>query len=165
MFEREKSQYMERLSIERCGQLLAKKKLTLAFAESATAGRAAMEFSLCPNSGEFLKGGIVCYDACLKQDILHVHKGLIEEFTPEVTYAIAKGLMSVIPADITIGITGLTWAGGSETREKPVGTMFFCAILGENKLFEDSQIFQGNEIAIAEQAIVHLSKRLYQELT
>lgn len=159
---------MERLSIERCCQLLVKKKLTLAFAESATAGRAAMEFSLCPNAGEFLKGGIVCYDACLKQDILQVHKGLIEEFTtesPEVTYAIAKGLMSVIPADITIGITGLTRAGGSETREKPVGTMFFCAILGENKLFEDSQIFQGNEIAIAEQAIAHLSKRLYQELT
>lgn len=158
---------MKRLSIERCGHLLAQKKLTLAFAESATAGRAAMEFSLCEHAGEFLKGGLVCYDAHLKEYLLQVPKRLIEKFTPEsqeVTYAIAKGLRSVIPADITIGITGLTRAGGSETKEKPVGTIFFCAILGEKKLFEDRRHFEGDQIEISSKAVAHLSELLIDVL-
>lgn len=137
---------MNRKLIEECGKLLVAKELTLAFAESATAGRLAMEFSLSKDAGKFLKGGVVCYDACLKESILKVPKVLIDEFTPEsaeVTYAIATGLMQLIPATIYIGVTGLVSDGGSETAEKPVGTMFICAVLGENKIFEDRQVFSG----------------------
>lgn len=47
--------------IENAATLLINKELTLAFAESATAGRAAAEFSLACNAGKFLKGGLVCY--------------------------------------------------------------------------------------------------------
>lgn len=159
---------MERFSIERCGRLLAIKHLTLAFAESATAGRAAMEFSLCERAGEFLKGGLVCYDAYLKEQVLQVPKPLIDEFTPEspeVTYAIAKGLGELIDADISIGITGLTRTGGSETEEKPVGTMFFCAILGGEILFEDRQYFKGDQNEISSKAVAHLSELLFNALS
>jgi nicotinamide-nucleotide amidase len=112
------------------GKMLISKKLTIAFAESATAGRLSAEFSMIDNAGEFLKGGIACYDACLKEDLLQVDHALIETYTPEsmeVTRAISLGLARLIPADIRIGITGLTTPGGSETREKPVGTMFIYA--------------------------------------
>lgn len=40
-----------------CGELLVKNKLTIAFAESATAGRISAEFALIPDAGKFLKGG------------------------------------------------------------------------------------------------------------
>ena len=69
--------------IVRCSELLLAKKLTIAFAESATAGRAAAEFSMMPDAGKFLKGAFVCYDACLKEEVLMVPKKLIEEYTPE----------------------------------------------------------------------------------
>lgn len=110
-----------------CSRALAERRLTVAFVESATAGRLAAEFSLCPESGSILKGGLVCYDASLKESILHVPKDMLRHFTPEsaeVTRELAERLQTYIPADIHIAVTGLTCPGGSETPEKPVGTMF-----------------------------------------
>jgi nicotinamide-nucleotide amidase len=57
--------------------------MTIAFAESATAGCLCSEFALAPESGDILKGGIVCYDATLKETILKVPKTLIDKFTAE----------------------------------------------------------------------------------
>jgi nicotinamide-nucleotide amidase len=129
-----------------CGQLLIKKHLTIAFAESATAGRIAAEFSLVPDAGKFLKGGIVCYDACLKTSLLDVPETLLKSCSPEsaeVTHAIATGLHKLIPADIRIGCTGLTCPGGSESPGKPVGTMFVCGISNQDLLFAERFIFSG----------------------
>lgn len=53
-------------NIQRAARLLLEKNLTIAFAESATAGRLSSEFSLPDDAGKYLKGAIVCYDACLK---------------------------------------------------------------------------------------------------
>lgn len=154
---------MNRENVERCGKLLAEKGMTIAFAESATAGRAAMEFSLCKDAGKFLKGGLVCYDAGLKEDVLHVSQEVIDAYSPEsaeVTFAIAAGLEQLIKADLHIGITGLTSAGGSESVEKPVGTMFFCGLFGENKVFEDRKVFSGSPEAIILAAVDHTAKLL-----
>lgn len=155
---------MDRTDIDKCGRLLVANGLTVAFAESATAGRLAMEFSLCKESGKFLKGGIVCYDARLKEDLLHVSKELIDACTPEsaeVTHAIAAGLKQLIAADIHIGVTGLASPGGSETKEKPVGTMFICAVLGESKIFEHREVFGGS----AEEVILQTAERTSQLLS
>ncbi|KAK6021432.1 competence/damage-inducible protein CinA [Ostertagia ostertagi] len=92
---------IEERTVATCGQKLIEKGMTIAFAESATGGRMAAEFSLVKDSGKFLKGGFVCYDACLKESVLHVPAKLIEEFTPEsteVTFAITSGLMGLIEA-------------------------------------------------------------------
>lgn len=159
---------MEKQLIQQCGKLLADNKITMALAESATAGLVTGAFSLCANAGEFLMGGLVCYDVSIKEQLLHVSPALVEEFTPEsteVTFAIAKGLASIIPADLHIGITGLTRSGGSETKEKPVGTIFFCGIFGENKLFEEKVVFKGNQELIINQAIVYLAKLLITALS
>lgn len=158
---------MDRTDIEECGRLLSAKGLTVAFAESATAGRHAMEFSLCEDAGKFLKGGIVCYDACLKEELLNVSKELIGACTPEsaeVTYAIAVGLQQIIQADIHIGITGLTSPGGSETPEKPVGTMFICGIMGEFKIFEHREVFNGRPEEIIIGSVASTAKLLLEYL-
>lgn len=134
-------------NIERAAKMLIEKKLTLAFAESATVGRLSAEFCMPKDAGKYFKGAFVCYDACLKEDILKVDKKLIEEFTPEsgeVSRAIAFGLKNLIEADIHIGVTGLTGPGGSETTEKPVGTMFTCAVKGGEILFQDRYVFSGS---------------------
>ena len=131
-----------------CGTLLMDKKLTLAFAESATAGYLSSQFSLVHHAGKFLKGGLVCYDAELKKSILHVPEGLIETFTPEsaeVTNAMCQGLCQLIPADIHVAVTGLTCPGGSETSEKPVGTIFIVGLMQGQKLFAKRIYLQGDE--------------------
>jgi nicotinamide-nucleotide amidase len=127
-----KSSSMAESKISRCSKLMAGQGLTIAFAESATAGWLCSEFALTEESGKILKGGLVCYDASLKVTLLKVLQGLIDEFTPEsmeVTRAMAYGLRDLIPSDIQVTVTGLTRAGGSETPEKPVGTMFVFALL------------------------------------
>lgn len=153
--------------IENASRLLISKNLTIAFAESATAGRAAAEFSLACHAGKFLKGGLVCYDASLKTDILNVPAEILEKYTPEsmeVTRAIAEGLTRLIQADIHIGITGLPCPGGSESPEKPVGTMFVFALLHGSKWFETREVFNGTHLEIIEQTLHHLAKKLVQSM-
>jgi nicotinamide-nucleotide amidase len=148
-----------------CGELLIKNKLTIAFAESATAGRISSEFALIPDAGKFLKGGIVCYDADLKCTLLNVPEEQLKTYTPEseiVTCSITAGLQKLIPADIHIGCTGLIAPGGSETPEKPVGTMFLYSIKAHTLLFSERVVFQGNPEEIVRQTVEFLAQHLHK---
>lgn len=149
------------------GKMLISKNLIIAFAESATAGRLSAEFSMIDNAGKFLKGGIACYDACLKEDLLQVDHALIKTYTPEsmeVTRAISLGLSRLIPADIHIGITGLTTPGGSETQEKPVGTMFIYATHQGDLAFSQRFNFTGEREEIVSATVEACAAMLIEYL-
>jgi len=158
---------MESETLLICRTQLIDQQLSIAFAESATAGRLAAEFSLLEDAGKFLKGGLVCYDASLKQQLLKVPQGLIAAFSPEsmeVSKAMASGLEKLIPADLHIGITGLTAPGGSETEEKPVGTMFIHGRLFGKALFSERVQFGGSAEDIVMQTIQHTALLLSNAL-
>ena len=150
-----------------CSRLIANQKLTIAFAESATAGWLCSEFALAQESGEILKGGIVCYDASLKETLLNVPKELIEKYTPEsmeVTEELAKRLGVMIESDIQVAVTGLTTPGGSETEEKPVGTMFI-AVLVKGEMINLRQVFKGSCEEVIHQTVRAVAALLIEELT
>jgi nicotinamide-nucleotide amidase len=152
--------------INSCARAMAEKNLTIAFAESATAGRLASEFSLTPDSGKVLKGGLVCYDAEVKESILGVEKSLIEKFTPEsaeVTEDLARRLRKFMPSGVSVAITGLTTPGGSETKDKPVGTMFIFVLIREKPL-QERQAFSGSPEQIILQAIDRVAAMILEEL-
>ena len=112
-----------------CAKLLADKGLTLVFIESATAGYLAHRFSVSPYSGDVLMGGLVCYDVAIKQNVLNISSQLIDKCTPEsleVTRELVIKSRNMFEADLHIACTGLLKPGGSETKEKPVGTFFYC---------------------------------------
>jgi nicotinamide-nucleotide amidase len=149
-----------------CAEILMEKKLTIAFAESASAGRLSAEFSLVPECGNMLKGGLVCYDACIKQDVLGVPKEVIEKYTPEsaeVTKELAERMQDFIKADIQVAVTGLTTPGGSETPEKPVGTMFIHAIIS-GKPFAVREVYTGGPEEIVLQTVERVAQLLIDEL-
>lgn len=149
------------------GKLLIEHGLTIAFAESATAGWLCSEFSLIDNAGKFLKGGIACYDAELKKSLLGVDEKLINQFTPEsmeVTKAITLGLSALIPADIHIGVTGLACPGGSETPEKPVGTMFIYASRDKELIFSRRLNFSGDRKEIISGTVESCAELLHEYL-
>ncbi|TKC10522.1 CinA family protein [Pedobacter polaris] len=153
--------------IQHCADELISQGLTIAFAESATAGRICADFSLADDAGKFLKGGLACYDANLKEDLLKVDPQLIETYTPEspqVTMAITKGLAQLIKADIHIGCTGLTCPGGSETIEKPVGTMFFYGILNGQTIFSEKTVFPGSPNEVVVQSVDRITQLLLDYL-
>ncbi len=149
-----------------CSKLIAEQGLTIAFCESATAGWLCSEFALSAESGEILKGGIACYDADLKVSLLRVPQQLIDQHTPEsmeVTRAMAYRLPNLILSDIQVAVTGLTTPGGSETAEKPVGTMFvFALIKGKEASFR--KVFKGSCEDIIHQTIEATAELLIEKL-
>ena len=150
-----------------CSKILLSRQLTIATAESATAGRLAAEFSLIPDCGKTLKGGLVCYDADIKQDILGVSADLVEQYTPEsaeVTEDMAIKLPELIEADIHIAITGLTMPGGSETAEKPVGTMFIHVLI-KSRQIRIRKVFKGSPEQIVLQTVDRIAQLLIDELS
>jgi nicotinamide-nucleotide amidase len=137
---------MSSVSVETCSRLLIKKQLTLAFVESASGGILCGEFALVPDSGKILMGGLVTYDADIKKQLLNISGELVEKCTPEsaeVTEAMAIGLKKMMPADIIIANTGLLTPGGSETAEKPVGTMFIHALI-KHKSVSFRKVYSGS---------------------
>lgn len=159
---------MTEISILNCCALLAEKKLKIAFTESATAGALSVAFAFTPYSGDILLGSIVCYDADEKCEILKVPKDLIDTYTPEsaeVTAEMAKNAKKLFSkADIVVAVTGLTKAGGSETKEKPVGTMFINFIFPDTHL-QIQEVFYGNSHQIVHQTIKKIADIIMSHLS
>lgn len=138
---------MPSTSVKECVRTLVTQNLSISFAESATAGRFASEFSLVPDSGKILHGGIVCYDPSVKTEVLNVPPIMIDKHTAEsaeVTKTLAENLRLHFNTDVILAVTGLASPGGSETPEKPVGTMFLHIFMphgyiAHRELFEGSQ--------------------------
>jgi len=141
--------------VRACAKAIAKKEWKIAFVESATAGRMCSEFSLTEDSGDILRGGISCYEVFIKENILKVPHELIEKHTPEsaeVTESLAQHAMPLFKSEIIVAVTGLVAPGGSETPEKPVGTMFLHIILPGRPL-SHKEVFTGEPEDIVLQAI------------
>lgn len=149
-----------------CARILKERDLTITFAESASAGRLSSEFAMTPDSGGVLKGGVVCYNVQVKQDLLGIDPLLVEEFTPEsseVTIALAYGLRNLIKSDIQVAVTGLTTPGGSENEKKPIGTMFIHILFKNNSLALHS-VFEGSPEQIILQTADMIAKTIINEV-
>lgn len=145
-----------------CARLLAEKKLSICFAESASAGYLAYAFSLTEESGDILRGSLICYDATLKIKLLDVPKELINRFSaesPEVTRAMVQGIEQLIPADIAVAVTGLPKPGGSETPEKPVGTVFY-AIGYQGAIHDGKTYFGGSPAQVVKHAVAEVVRAI-----
>jgi len=141
--------------VTKCSKAIAAKRWNIAFSESASAGRMSTEFAMTEESGKILRGGIVCYEVFVKEQILNVPHNVIEKHTPEsaeVTQILCQQTAKIFNSKITVAITGLTTAGGSETDEKPVGTIFFYIITPDKKI-NHREVFKGSPEEIILQAI------------
>lgn len=128
-----------------CAEAIAQQGLNIAFVESATAGRMCSEFALSPRSGDILRGGISCYEVFIKENIIKVPHHIIATYTPEsaeVTASLAEHASKLFKSDITVAVTGLTTSGGSETPDKPVGTMF-VHVVHPNGYIAHREVFKG----------------------
>jgi nicotinamide-nucleotide amidase len=125
------------------------------------------EFALVPDSGQILKGGIVCYDVSIKEKLLGVPHELIEEHTAEsaeVTEALANNFYKFSDSSICVALTGLLSPGGSETAEKPVGTIFIHIVF-PNKSISRRMVFDGSPEEVMMQAIDEVAVTLTAEAT
>jgi nicotinamide-nucleotide amidase len=145
---------------------LLKKKLTLALAESMTCGLAAHKLSTVKGTSDVLKGSIVCYNEDVKKTLLKIPAPMIKKYScesMEVTGRLVKNLSGLIDADIHAAITGLASSGGSETKDKPVGTVFFCLKKGTT-FYKERKVFKGSPLQIREKACFYLYDMILKRL-
>ncbi len=115
---------------------LLARKLTIATAESCTAGLLAGRLTDRPGSSAYVLGGLVVYSNKAKHDLAGVPAELIERVgavSAEVAEALARGAADRLGADIGVGITGVAGPDGG-TPEKPVGLVHFCVVGGGQTL-------------------------------
>ena len=110
-----------------------KENLTLATAESCTAGSIASVITAIPGSSRFYKGGIVAYSDEVKTNLLGVNpetlasKGAVSE---ETVIEMVKGAMKSMNTDCAVATSGIAGPTGG-TPDKPVGTVWIAAARGE----------------------------------
>ncbi len=149
-----------------CCKALIKKNWTITFVESASAGRLNYEFSTVMDSGKILIGGMVCYHASMKEDLLHIPHGTIERYSAEsaiVTKLMAQNFYSHVVSNVCVALTGLTSPGGSESESKPVGTIFIHIIFPEKEIAKRF-LFKGNPEEIIRQAVDAVADLILEEI-
>jgi nicotinamide-nucleotide amidase len=104
--------------------------LTIATAESCTAGLLAARLTERPGSSAYVLGGFVTYANQAKHDMVGVPLDLIDRVgavSAEVAEAMATGARDRVGTDLGVGITGVAGPGGG-TEDKPVGLVHLCVV-------------------------------------
>lgn len=110
--------------------------LTIATAESCTAGLLAGRLTELAGSSAYVLGGLVTYSNEAKRELAGVPVELLERLgavSAEVAAAMADGARSRLGADIGVGVTGIAGPGGA-TPNKPVGLVHLCVVGPERVL-------------------------------
>ena len=108
-----------------------KEGLTLATAESCTAGSIAAVITAIPGSSHFYKGGIIAYSDEVKVNLLDVNPETLEKqgaVSEEVVIEMVKGAMKSMKSDCAVATSGIAGPTGG-TPDKPVGTVWIAAAI------------------------------------
>jgi nicotinamide-nucleotide amidase len=147
------------------GGLLRAKRLTIATAESCTAGLLSARLTEVSGSSDYYLSSVVAYSNEAKVRLLGVRRETLEKYgavSEEVAIEMAEGVREAHGADIGVSCTGIAGpTGGSE--EKPVGLVFIgiCEGAGsEAKRFQ----FRGGRSQVRERAVQAALDLLWRKL-
>ena len=145
--------------------LCVEKKVSIATAESCTAGLLAAKITSIPGASSFFKGGIIAYQNDIKINHLGVSKSLIKEKTEvcaEVVQQMAQGVRNKFSADFSVATSGYAGpTGGSELN--PIGTVFI-AISSKEKTISKRFVFVGDRESIVSQSVISGAEFLMEVL-
>jgi nicotinamide-nucleotide amidase len=116
------------------GLLLTDKGLTIATAESCTAGGIGNRISSVPGASNYLVGGVITYATEAKEKLLGVKHSTIEGHnvvSANVALEMATGVMRLFDTDVSIGITGL--AGPNDVDNIKSGTIYIAVAIRTNR--------------------------------
>jgi len=111
-------------------QLLQQRRLTIAVAESCTAGMLASALGDVPGASEVLVGGVIAYRNDVKVRDLGVSPALLERdgaVSEGVAAAMAEGAAARFGVDVAVAITGIAGPDGGRP-DKPVGTVCLASV-------------------------------------
>ncbi len=126
--------------------------LTLGTAESLTAGMISAAVAGVSGASAVLTGGVVCYDARIKHELLGVSPS-VAIVSRECACQMAEGARRLLGADVALSATGVAGPTGG-TEETPVGTAFI-GVSTEHGTRVDECHFEGGRQAVREKCVKH----------
>lgn len=128
---------------------LIKNKITVATAESCTAGMIAARIGDVSGVSEIFSEGYVTYSNQAKEKNLGVPRKLLEEYgavSEQVARAMAEGACRVSGADLGLSATGIAGPTGG-TAEKPVG-LVYMGVCYKGKTSVVRRVFEGSRAQV-----------------
>lgn len=162
---------LERLSAQ-LGQALHSQHLTLATAESCTAGGIAFAVTMTAGSSQWFDRGFITYTNESKMQLLGVAPAYLRDFgavSEPVARAMALGAQTQSAAQVAVAVTGIAGPdGGSEA--KPVGTVCFAWAIRRDPaqaawVKTQTRRFDGDRASVRTQSIVCALETLVGLLT
>ncbi|MFE4498475.1 CinA family protein [Rhodococcus sp. NPDC056743] len=138
---------------ELCRQLAAvvtERGLTVATAESLTAGNIAAHLGKAPDAGSWFSGGVVAYSRVVKHSLLHVPDGPV--VCEEAARVMAHSAATLMGATLAISVTGE--AGPDPQENEPPGTVWF-GVVDHGTCETEKRVFSGAPEAVVCATVEH----------
>ena len=124
------------------GDMLRRKGVTVATAESCTGGEIAHMITSVPGSSAYFKGSVVSYANEVKVNVLGVQAADLERegaVSETVVLQMAEGVKKLMHTDFAVSTSGVAGPDGG-TPEKPVGTVWI-GVATPDKTFARKFVF------------------------
>ncbi len=124
------------------GDMLRRKGVTMATAESCTGGEIAHMITSVPGSSAYFKGSVVSYANEVKVNVLGVQAADLERegaVSETVVLQMAEGVKKLMHTDYAVSTSGVAGPDGG-TPEKPVGTVWI-GVATPDKTFARKFVF------------------------
>jgi len=151
------------------GELLKRRGLRLALAESCTGGLIGNRITDVPGSSEYFIGSIVAYAYEAKVALLGVSWDTLNTYgavSRETVLEMARGARRALNTDIAVSVSGIAGPGGG-TLDKPVGTTWIALVSNDGEWASEFH-FQGdreqNKTSAADSALQFLLDYLMGKL-
>jgi len=147
------------------GNILTKKKQTVAVAESCTGGLLASRITASSGASAYFRGGVVAYHASVKTG-LGVPEKLIRkhgEVSEQVACQLAKSVRIRMGSSFGIGITGIAGPSGGGSR-KPVGLVYIGLASPDGTARAWKHVFWGERQQVQERAVMKALEYLWRKI-
>jgi competence/damage-inducible protein CinA-like protein len=113
---------------EAVAQILGRRRLSLAIAESCTGGLLGHRLTRTPGASTYLDGGVIAYSNAAKERWLRIPEDLLARHgavSAEAARAMAEAVRAQAHTDLGLATTGIAGPGGA-TEGKPVGLVYIA---------------------------------------
>jgi nicotinamide-nucleotide amidase len=144
---------------------LVKQNQTVSAAESLTGGMFTDKLISVEGASAVCPGGMITYDAKIKQRLLGVPEELIKEYgtvSQECALAMAKKVLSKMNTSIGMGFTGV--AGPGELEGKPAGTGYVALCTNDGYEQVEPFLFSGSRNTVRRRATLKGLEILFKYL-
>ena len=121
--------------IKTLNEVLRKKKIKIAVAESCSGGLISYNLTKLPGSSKYFVMGVICYSNESKIKFLKVKKETLLKYgavSVETCKQMCKNLLKISKSNIAISITGIAGPDGGSIQ-KPIG-LVYIGIASEKKI-------------------------------